>query len=136
MVRARCISVSRRGLMIGGAVYLAFERICWVRAEQGGGPTVVQIYAGTDWYRARPEPEKEMSGMLRARDGPAGPAARPALRYVLVTESEVIPVYAPQPSQLPSFVGQKVVIYGKLVNLVNEGFGNELWIGSVRPLTP
>jgi hypothetical protein len=103
----------------------------WAGSEQVDA--LAQIYAGTDWYRARPEPEEQKRGILRERDAPIGPAARVALRYVLITDKDVIPVYAPEPSQrLAMFVGQAVVAYGKLVDLSKEGFGKEFWIGSIQ----
>ncbi len=119
--------------MIGVVVYLAVAYFLRAEAEESGGAAIVQIYREDEWYRARPEVEKELSGILLSRDRPAGPAERTALRYTLITEGERIPVYAPLPSQqLDSFIGQPVVVYGKVVNLTDEGFGNELWIGSLR----
>jgi hypothetical protein len=50
-----------------------------------------------------------------------------------VTVDNQFPVYAANvASRLAPFVGQKVFIYGKLVDLTNEGFGKELWIGSIQ----
>jgi hypothetical protein len=103
----------------------------WTRSEQVDTPA--QIYAETEWYRTRPEPEEQKRGILLERDDPAGPAARASLRYVLTTDKGAIPVYAPQPSpQLAKFVGQAVLAYGKLVDLSREGFGKEFWIGSIQ----
>src|SRR5215472_4601818 len=42
-------------------------------------PTMTQIYAGFDWYRERPEAEREWRGLLGERHvstGPAAPGAR------------------------------------------------------------
>jgi hypothetical protein len=94
---------------------------------------MTQIYAGIDWYRARPELEKQWQGVLRKRDAPVGPATRAALMYVLVTKDSQIRVYAANvEKQLAPFVGRQVLVYGKLVDLTDEGFGQELWIGSMR----
>jgi len=139
MSRARLVRVGRRGLavLVIGLAYVVANFDSWAEGGRAEGTTSVEIYAGTDWYRARPEPEEERRGVLRTRDNPAGPASRPALRYALDSGGEVIAVYAPQPSrQLASLAGQVVVVYGKVVDLSNEGFGKELWIGSVRRATP
>jgi len=63
---------------------------------------------------------------------PAGPAARTALRYELVTDAESFAVYAPgEGRELEPFIGQQVVARAKLIDLSSEGFGTELWIGSI-----
>ena len=132
MSKIGCNGIGRRVLV------LLFSIVCFttasatrVRSEQGDAMT--QIYAGTDWYRARPEPEEQRRGILREHDAPIGPASRVALRYALITDKEAIPVYAPESSpQLALFVGQTVMVHGKLVDLSKEGFGKELWIGSIQ----
>ena len=96
---------------------------------------MTQIYGEADWYRARPEPEQQWRGELRERDVIAGPTTRTALIYRLVTTDKEIPVYAANVEQkLALFVGRQVLIYGKLVDLSREGFGQELWIASIRTL--
>jgi hypothetical protein len=118
-------------VLFAGILWLAGGSGTWGGSEQGG--TVTQIYAGADWYRARPEPEEARRGLLLERETPTGPATRTGLRYTLVAGEERVPVYAAQAmDQLAAFVGHKVVVDGKLVDLSAEGFGKELWIGSIR----
>lgn len=94
---------------------------------------VTKIYAEADWYRERPEPEKEWRGVLRKREVPAGPAARTALSYKLVADDEEIAVYAANAEEkLAAFEGRQVLISGKLVDLSKEGFGQELWIATIQ----
>jgi hypothetical protein len=72
-------------------------------------------------------------GTLRERDVPVGPAARTGLTFTLVTEAEQYPVYASNvEKQLAAFVGRSVIVRGKLVDLRNEGYGEELWIASIQ----
>lgn len=101
----------------------------------GATPAMTEVFAGMDWYRARPEPEEEYRGTLRRRDVVAGPATRTALRYTLLTETGPFAVYAPDNDQtLEPYVGHPVVVRAKLVNLTAEGFGVELWIGAIASL--
>ncbi len=96
---------------------------------------MTQVYAGADWYRSHPESEKPLQGVLQKRDAPVGPATRGGLEYLLVTEDRQIPVYAANVErQLVAFVGRQVLVYGKLVPLSNEGFEQELWIGSIKAI--
>jgi hypothetical protein len=91
------------------------------------------ILAHEEWYRARPVPESTWRGTLRRRQVVEGPLGRTALRYSLVTDGGVIPVYDPD-DRLAPFVDSALVVRGKLVDLTAEGFGRELWPGSVvRP---
>jgi len=91
-----------------------------------------EIFARADWYLARSEPEKEWQGVLRERDVLIGPATRTALLHTLITEDKQYPVYtAAIGQQVSPYVGLLVIVRGKLVDLSNEGFGQELWIGSI-----
>lgn len=93
---------------------------------------VTKINADADWYRARREPEQTWQGVLRKQDVPPGPDTR-AETYVLITRKTHLPIYAPNiDEQLKPFVGRRVAIRGKLIDLGSEGFGKELWIGSIR----
>jgi hypothetical protein len=118
-------------VLFAGILWLAVGSGTLSGSEQGG--TVTHIYEGAEWYRARPEPEEAWRGVLRERDIPTGPATRTSVRYTLVAGEERIPVYAAQAmDQLAFFVGHEVAVRGKLVDLSAEGFGKELWIGSIR----
>jgi hypothetical protein len=90
------------------------------------------VFADKEWYRARPEPERIWQGTLRRREVIASPNARTALRYALASGSTMIPVYAPLPEDaLEPYVGRLVSIRGKVVDLSAEGYGRELWPGSI-----
>jgi hypothetical protein len=92
-----------------------------------------QIYAGTEWYHARQEPETSWRGVLEKRDVPVGPATRLSLLYVLVTPDRQVPVYAANAEHLlTSYVGRQVLAHAKLVDLTNEGYGLELRFGSIE----
>ena len=71
--------------------------------------------------------------MLRRREPPGGPAGRAALAYTLELEGRSVDVYAANvEAVLSGFVDRTVVAAGKLVNLSGEGFGEELWLASLR----
>ncbi|MHC4108832.1 MAG: hypothetical protein ACYSTY_12170 [Planctomycetota bacterium] len=111
-------------LTFGGVV------VCAGTDQQQDQMTVV--HAKAEWYIARQEPEQDLRGTLHKRDAPAGPGARLALSYELATEDETIPVYAAGVDEILSmFEGRRVLVRGKLVDLSAEGFGRELWIGSI-----
>jgi hypothetical protein len=94
---------------------------------------MTEIYATADWYRTRPEPERVWQGRLQERSAPVGPTGRTTLTYTLVTADAHLPVYAPDGGhRLGPFVGPHVVVKGKLVDLRDEGLGQELWIGAIR----
>lgn len=91
------------------------------------------IFADESWYRARPEREEEYTGTLRKVQPPSGPNSRSALRYTFQTGSQSLAVYAPSAiRQLDRAAGSRITARGKLVDLRSEGFGVELWIGSIR----
>jgi hypothetical protein len=94
---------------------------------------VTKIYADAEWYCDRRESEKSWRGVLQKRDAPLGPATRPSQSYVLVTNKTRLPVYAANvDGQLAPYVGRRVVVRGKLVDLTRDGFGEELWVASIR----
>ena len=94
----------------------------------------VSIYADADWYRARPEPERRWHGVLHRRPAGAGPGGRAATSYGLTTAAGELPVYAAgADDRLAAFVGRRVAIVGKLVDLRPEGFASELWIATIAP---
>jgi hypothetical protein len=94
---------------------------------------VIEVYGRTEWYRSRPEPERAWSGMLEERSEVLGPGSRGGLAYTLITEQAQLNVYAANVREvLEPFRGRLVRIRGKLVNLRNEGEGQELWIASIE----
>ena len=101
-----------------------------IDAPEAAAPERVEIFEQEPWYRARPELERSWSGTLRRRSVIAGPNARTALRYSLITPGGVLAVYAPT-DRLETFVDTAVVVHAKLIDLTHEGFGLELWPGSI-----
>ena len=95
---------------------------------------MTEIFGATEWYRARPEPEREWRGVLRDRDVPIGPDSRTALSYALITDDQTHhPIYAANVGkQLAPYVGRAVILRAKMVDLRGEGYGQELWIASIR----
>ena len=90
------------------------------------------IYADETWYRERPEPEQTWQGTLQQRAVVDSPGGRPGLTFLLQTTAADLPVYAAGASdRLTRYVGTRVLITGKLVDLRVEGFGRELWIGTI-----
>jgi hypothetical protein len=106
----------------------------WLAVGPGAAPAQewTQIFGGEPWYRSGAEPERTWQGTLRRRDVVTGPNTRTALRYALATDTLTIPVYGPQSTdRLEPFVDARVLVRGKLVDLSAEGFGTELWPGSI-----
>ncbi len=95
----------------------------------------MQIYAEEDWYQARIEPEVLMRGVLKERESVVSPEGRQALLYQLVTEEGSLAVYAANAqARLDPFLDHRVEILGKLVDLEDEGFGEEIWIAFIEDL--
>lgn len=93
---------------------------------------VVKVYASTPWYVERTEKEQILEGVLRKREGAVGPGARGGLNFALESKGVRLPVYSSGADEkLAPFVGRTVRVRGKLVDLAKEGFGKELWIGTV-----
>lgn len=91
------------------------------------------IYSKSNWYRECPEPEMMWKGIIREEPTQAGPNTRTALGYTLISEDIQLPVYsANAEEQLAKLARRPVLVYGKLVNLSEEGFGQEVWIGSIE----
>ena len=55
---------------------------------------MVDVYAAADWYRERAEPERPWRGILRRSPARGGPADRPSVAFVLVTDDGPIALYA------------------------------------------
>ena len=95
------------------------------------------IFAHEGWYRSCPEAEEEWHGILRKRDAPISPAGRTALRYTLITDEQQLPVYvANREQQFAQYADAPIRLRGKLVDLSGEGFGHELWVGSIEAYNP
>ncbi|HEX6113291.1 MAG TPA: hypothetical protein VFZ10_13370 [Geminicoccaceae bacterium] len=100
-----------------------------------GDQGVIEVYAQEPWYRARPETERRWRGELQERLVTLGPAGRTSLSFTLVTDEGDLAVYAAGVAQLLApLAGRPVEARGKLVDLRGEELGQELWIGSIRPL--
>jgi hypothetical protein len=94
---------------------------------------MVRIFARTEWYMACSVSEELWEGVLEEQRRAIGPANRPSLTHRLVTKEGDIPVYAAKVErELEPFVGHRVLVHGKLVDLGEEGFGKELWIGTIE----
>ena len=104
------------------------------RATAAQASTMTKIFADEPWYRGRREPERDWEGVLSARPTVAGPNTREALGHLLQMQDRSVPVYTPSVSAtLQPFVNHRVRIVGKLIDLSREGFGEELWPGSIEP---
>lgn len=102
-------------------------------ARAGEGEAWRPVYADAAWYRERDEPERVWRGTLRPLPPTGSPAGRAALRYELVgAERTRLPVYDPaEHAALRAAAGGSVEIRAKLIDLEDEGFGRELWPGSI-----
>jgi hypothetical protein len=93
---------------------------------------VGDIYASTSWYRERPEPEELLEGLLIEAPPATGSGEQRALGFVLVTFGAKYPVYAAgREEKLTRLAGWRLRVRAKRVDLREEGFGEELWIGTV-----
>ena len=90
------------------------------------------IYGSTPWYQERPEPEEELEGLL-LKIPQATVSGERTLGFVLATYRAKHPVYAAgREEKLTRLAGWRLRVRGKRVNLREEGFGEELWIGTVN----
>ena len=90
------------------------------------------IYKEEEWYKLRDEKEKIFKGSLRRLPRVITPNQRD-LNYFLNVNDSLLPVYVPlSENLLDEFVNCRVKIYGKLIDLSSNGFGEELWIGSIE----
>jgi hypothetical protein len=91
------------------------------------------IYGDVDWYQARPEPERVWTGTLEEHRVGVGPDTRGGLSFVLVTDAARISVYAAKAERrLTGFRRRSVRVRGKLVDLGEQGNGEELWPASIE----
>lgn len=127
----RLVSVVLAGMLSVVLSAPLAEIACESRVPTQEQATMTEVFAQTEWYREQPEIEREYRGEFQRREVAAGPAARTALRYTLVTDSGPLAVYAPNNvGTLEPFVGCRVRIWGKLVTY-NTAVGRELWSGSI-----
>jgi hypothetical protein len=78
-----------------------------------------------------------LRGELREREIPVGPGDRLGLSHVLITDDAEIPIYSAGVTDiLRPFVGRRVEVTGKLIDLSGEGGGTEVWIGQIELLEP
>lgn len=105
-----------------------------VLAAQRTFPDMQKVFADSDWYVERSEAEEERRGILRERTVTLGPASRVSASLELIVEGrKPMPVYAGNiKPQLAKYVGRRVTLRGKLVDLTREGYDEELWIGWIR----
>lgn len=97
-----------------------------------GQEKVTEVFSRENWYQARSEREQTWRGVLREREPLQGPNSRNTLLFTLVAGNQSIAVYAAGVAKtLKPFAGKQVSVRGKLVDLRDEGYGEELWIGSI-----
>jgi hypothetical protein len=98
------------------------------------------VHKNKFWYQTETSPEKIFEGVVKRHQVPIGPNNRPASsKYALEIQegdnTTLIPIYTPDGEEfLSEFVEQKVSLYGKIIDLSKEGFGSELWLGSISPI--
>lgn len=99
----------------------------------GSGQHPVAVYEDEGFYRARNEPEVIVRGRLVPSSEPTGPADRPA-PFRLIGADVDLPIYAVGEAEerLRRNVGKPVTACAKRIDLTGEGFGIELWIGTLR----
>ncbi len=91
------------------------------------------IFGSTLWYHERPEPEEQLEGLLIEAPQATGSGERRTLGFVLATYGGKYPVYAAgREEKLTRLAGWRLRVRGKRVDLREEGFGEELWIGTVE----
>ena len=91
------------------------------------------IHGSTAWYQERPEPEEQLEGVLIEVVPATGPEDRGTIGFVLATLGGRYPVYAAsREEKLTRLAGWRLRVRGKRVDLSTEGFGEELWIGTVE----
>ena len=119
--------VTLLSILLAGAALGA--RGTWTRPET----VMSKIHEEASWYASRDEPMRAWFGTLKARESLSGPFGRAALDFALVTKEDAeLPIYSAGVHQeLQRFMDQSVVVCGKLIDLSDEGFGQELWIGSI-----
>jgi hypothetical protein len=96
---------------------------------------MIDIYHRFNWYCEYDAAEKVWKSISTTIEKTKlGPNIRPSLKYTLVSEEgDQLDIYAANVERvLAQYIRKKVLILGKLVDLSNEGFGQELGIGSIE----
>jgi hypothetical protein len=95
---------------------------------------LAEVFADERWYRQAAEAEQVWEGVLEPAALVRGPDSRAALSYrLLATDGRSLPVYAAgAEDRLRLFSAQHVRVRAKLIDLGSEGFGEELWIGTIE----
>ncbi len=108
-------------------------------AAHAGAPTIAdmatrQLYAQEAFYRQAEPPEQIFIGRLQRHGVTLGPGNRPH-PYQLLWEGGRLEIYATPSAEkmLAPYVGRQVRIQGKAIDLSGEGYGRELWIGTIAP---
>lgn len=107
-------------------------------AAEGTVSAMTDIYAKEDWYRSELVEERSLVGVLRERDPQLSPWGR-GYFYTLVIDQEELPIYTGkrEPALTP-FIGNTVVIVGKLVDRElpdSTTFNGEIWPASIGKIT-
>ena len=108
-----------------------------MQGRESGRETNVEISAREQWYLDRAEKEQFFQGTLGQRKAQIGPGARGGVNFTLLSKDDAeYPIYTGGADEkLQPFVGRSVRLRAKLVDLTKEGFGKELWIGSLRVIS-
>ena len=103
--------------------------LLWISAE----PTTIVLHEEASWYQERSEPEEEWEGVLEVLDTVQGPGGR-THRYALARENAArLPIYTGNLGDvLDDLEHRRVRVTGKLVDLTDEGFGEEIWPSRVE----
>lgn len=95
------------------------------------------LHAQKAFYRERPEAEQELTGILRSAPVRTGPNTREfPFQFELPTETLPVYVTGSEVDLLRPFVGRRVRVVGKRVDLRAEGAGFELWVATLAPSDP
>lgn len=110
---------------------LLLSATCGPTPTVGGGE---EVFSSRPWYQERSEREESFCGRLEAREPPHGPGARTARSAALVLSdgSELTLYTAGIEEALAPWLGRRVLVEGKRIDLAGEGFDEELWIARIR----
>lgn len=90
----------------------------------------VVVFRDQSFYQERVEAEATFEGVLRKVDAQETPSGR-NLPFLL-NDLSLYPGGEETETILNSFVDLRVEVSGKLVDLSAEGFGREIWAGTIR----